>query len=66
MPVHSRPIVVTGARDNTVRVWDVEHGTLLRTLIGHTGSVRCLDTWANLCVSGSYDCSVRVSSTFHI
>ena len=45
VPVHSvafspdGQILASGSIDNTVRLWLVSDGTLLRTLEGHTGSV---------------------------
>jgi len=59
--LHKRPIAVTGSRDGTVRVWDVQHGRAEKVLQGHTGSVRCLDVNGNRVVSGSYDTTCRVS-----
>lgn len=59
--LHNRPIAVSGSRDATLRVWDVQRGKLLRTLTGHEESVRCLDVCGNQAVSGSYDCTCRVS-----
>lgn len=56
-----RPVAVTGARDATIRVWDIERGVLLHNLTGHTHSVRCLEIAGHYCVSGSYDCTARVS-----
>ena len=56
-----RPVAVTGARDATIRVWDIERGALLHNLTGHTHSVRCLEIAGHYCVSGSYDCTARVS-----
>src|SRR5262249_44382040 len=35
-------ILVSGTADNLVRLWDVDKGTLLRTLEGHTNKVCCL------------------------
>lgn len=61
--LHNRPIAVSGSRDATLRVWDVQRGKLLRTLTGHEESVRCLDVCGNQAVSGSYDCTCRVSSS---
>lgn len=58
--LHGRPIAVSGSRDRTVRVWDIQRGRLLRVLEGHTQSVRCLDVCGNRVVSGSYDCTCRV------
>ena len=61
--LHGRPIAVTGSRDRTLRVWDVQRGRLLRVLEGHTQSVRCLDACGSRVVSGSYDCTARVSES---
>jgi hypothetical protein len=58
---HGRPLALTGARDGTVRVWDVRAGREVRVLEGHRGSVRCLDVNGGRCVSGSYDTEARVS-----
>lgn len=58
-----RPIAVTGSRDFTLRVWDINRGQLLRTLEGHEQSVRCIEVAGNKVVSGSYDftCKVRAA-----
>ena len=58
--LHGRPIAVSGSRDRTLRVWDIQRGRLLRVLEGHTQSVRCLDACGSRVVSGSYDCTCRV------
>lgn len=58
--LHGRPIAVTGSRDRTVRVWDIQRGKMLRVLEGHDQSVRCIDVCGNICVSGSYDTTCRV------
>ena len=52
---------MTGSRDSTLRVWDVQRGWMLRVLSGHLQSVRCLDVCGNRVVSGSYDTTCRVS-----
>lgn len=52
---------MSGARDGTLRVWDIQRGKMARRLIGHTGSVRALDICGNQVVSGSYDHTCRVS-----
>ena len=31
--------IVSGSGDNTIKVWDLESGRLLRSLEGHTGEV---------------------------
>jgi F-box and WD-40 domain protein CDC4 len=55
------PICVTGSRDGSLRVWDLQKGEQRHVMLGHTQSVRCLDIAGNLCVSGSYDGTARVS-----
>ena len=62
--LHGRPIAVTGSRDGTVRVWDVQKGRAVRCLEGHAGSVRCLDVNGRRAVSGSYDTTCRVGFCF--
>ena len=37
----SNDSVVSGSRDNTLKVWDALSGECLQTLRGHTGRVRC-------------------------
>ena len=66
--IHNRPIAVSGSRDGTLRVWDVQRGRMLRVLAGHAGSVRSLDVCANQVVSGSYDgtCRVRIKPHKHM
>jgi len=59
-----RPIAVSGSRDSTLRVWDIEKGVLLHLLSGHQHSVRCIEVAGNKVVSGSYDCTCRVSGSF--
>ncbi len=59
--LHNRPIAVSGSRDTTLRVWDIQKGKMLRVLSGHQSSVRCLDVCGNRVVSGSYDTTCRVS-----
>jgi F-box and WD-40 domain protein CDC4 len=55
-----RPIAVSGSRDKSLRVWDIHRGVLLRQLVGHSGSVRCVEIAGNMAVSGSYDNTARV------
>lgn len=56
-----RPIAVSGSRDSTLRVWDIEKGECLHLLSGHEHSVRCIEVSGNKVVSGSYDATCRVS-----
>jgi WD40 repeat protein len=59
--LQGRPIAVSGSRDASIRVWDLENGRLLHLLAGHDQSVRCIEVSGNKVVSGSYDCTCRVS-----
>lgn len=59
-----RPIAVSGSRDSTLRVWDIEKGECLHLLSGHEHSVRCIEVSGNKVVSGSYDSTCRVSHVF--
>ncbi|ORY95839.1 WD40-repeat-containing domain protein [Syncephalastrum racemosum] len=69
----SEPLIVTGSRDTTLRVWRLPNPKedapfdgnglnpwFLHTLTGHGHSVRSLAAHGNRLVSGSYDCTVCV------
>lgn len=53
--------VVSGSRDTTLRVWDLEKGVSTKVLVGHSSSVRCLAVHGDLVVSGSYDYTAIVT-----
>jgi len=53
---------ISGSRDTTLRIWDIEKGVCLNILVGHQASVRCLEIWGDLVVSGSYDTTAKVWS----
>jgi len=53
--------LVSGSLDNTVKLWDIDSGKVVRTLFGHIEGV-----WAVACnkmrlVSGSHDRTIKVS-----
>lgn len=52
--------IISGLRDNTIKIWDKKKAECTRTLSGHTGSVLCLQYDQNIIVSGSSDTTVRV------
>jgi len=54
--------IVSGLRDNTIKIWDRHNLDCVRVLTGHTGSVLCLQYDENIIVSGSSDSTVRVWS----
>ncbi|KAG0170023.1 hypothetical protein DFQ28_004966 [Apophysomyces sp. BC1034] len=53
-------ILVTGSSDKTVMVWDLGTGEVLRTLKGHTRSVRTLQFDGTKLVTGSMDHTLRI------
>ncbi|GAA5802299.1 hypothetical protein HPULCUR_007762 [Helicostylum pulchrum] len=69
----SQPMIVTGSRDSTLRVWKLPdpkdaqghyHGNgdnpyFIHSLVGHRQSVRAIANHDNIIVSGSYDNTVR-------
>ncbi|KLO16591.1 cell division control protein 4 [Schizopora paradoxa] len=61
LAVHGR-IAVSGSYDNSVRVWDIEKGTLKWNMEGHTNKVYVVayDASRNLAYSGSMDMTVRI------
>jgi len=74
----AKPLIITGSRDNQLRVWrlpeagsrryiqtgppanDSDCPYFIRTLVGHTHSVRAIAAHGDTLVSGSYDSTVRV------
>jgi hypothetical protein len=54
--------ILTGAKDNTARLWDANTGTALRTLGGHTNSVLTVafNSDGRLAVTGSADQTARI------
>lgn len=55
--------IVSGSTDNTIKVWNIRTNSpwSVLTLAGHSGTVRCLHLEGNRLVSGSMDCSIKVS-----
>lgn len=52
--------IVSGLRDNTIKIWDRSDLKCVKTLTGHTGSVLCLQYDDKVIISGSSDSTVRV------
>lgn len=52
--------VVSGSRDKSIRIWDLENRRCVGQLIGHTGSVLCLqyDGATSTVISGSSDTNI--------
>lgn len=56
----SAPVLVSGANDNTIKVWSMQEGKCIRTLFGHTRGVRTLAYDKLRLVSGSLDGSLKL------
>ncbi|CAH1784778.1 unnamed protein product [Owenia fusiformis] len=54
--------IVSGLRDNTIKIWDSQTLECTQVLTGHTGSVLCLQYDDNIIISGSSDSTIRVWS----
>lgn len=54
--------VLTGSRDATLKVWNIETGECEATLVGHTASVRSTARHGDIVVSASYDHDARIWS----
>ncbi|XP_065649742.1 F-box/WD repeat-containing protein 11 isoform X2 [Hydra vulgaris] len=52
--------IVSGLRDNTIKLWDRKTLDCTQVLHGHTGSVLCLQYDENIIVTGSSDATVRI------
>ncbi|VDO63039.1 unnamed protein product [Heligmosomoides polygyrus] len=52
--------IVSGLRDNVIKVWNRSDLSCERVLSGHTGSVLCLQYDDRVIISGSSDATVRV------
>ena len=55
--------IISGARDDKIKIWNFAKGKLIKTLSGHDGSVKSLALTKNrsqYLVSGSYDKSIKL------
>ncbi len=53
--------MASGSEDNTIKLWDITSGQLIRTLTGHTGSIYMdlIDIGGQTLVSGGDDETIR-------
>ncbi|TVY73487.1 F-box/WD repeat-containing protein, partial [Lachnellula suecica] len=54
--------ILTGSRDTTLKVWNIETGECETTFEGHTATVRSVARHGDIVVSASYDHDARVWS----
>ena len=54
--------IVSGSRDNTIKIWNLESGQEIKTLAGHNGSVRsvAISSDSKYIVSGSDDNTIKI------
>jgi F-box and WD-40 domain protein 1/11 len=52
--------IITGSRDKTIKIWDLQFYQCVSTLEGHQGSVLCLQYNDDIIVSGSSDATVII------
>ncbi|CAN6605169.1 mitochondrial division protein 1 [Trichomonascus vanleenenianus] len=52
--------LASGTADGIVRLWDLRSGQVIRSLIGHTGAVTCLQFDDMHLATGSQDRSIRI------
>lgn len=62
--VDTKPLLISGSLDNTIRVWDVESGKKRMTLFGHIEGVWAIASDKLRLVSASHDKTIKVSMTF--
>ena len=52
--------IVSGSLDTSIRVWDVETGNCLHTLVGHQSLTSGMELKDNILVSGNADSTIKV------
>lgn len=52
--------IISGLRDNTIKIWNRRTSECVRVLTGHNGSVLCLQYDEQMIVSGSSDSTIRI------
>lgn len=54
------PLIISGSLDNTIKMWNVEEGTCVRTLFGHIEGVWAVDMDKLRIVSASHDRTIKI------
>jgi WD40 repeat protein len=60
LTVLSNGNLASGSNDRTIKIWNSETRTLIRTLTGHTGFVLCLKEIGSDLASGSTDLKIKI------
>ncbi len=53
-------LIISGSRDNTIKIWDIESGLCIKTLECHTNYIRSVAIKDNLIISSSYDNTISI------
>ncbi|KYM94142.1 Katanin p80 WD40-containing subunit B1, partial [Cyphomyrmex costatus] len=55
-------LVCAGSQTGALKIWDLEHAKLARTLTGHKSGIRCMDfhPYGELLASGSLDTAIKL------
>jgi len=56
------PVLISGSLDNTIKLWDIDTGTAVKTLFGHIEGVWAVASDKLRLVSGSHDRTIKVCS----
>ena len=54
-------LIISGSFDKSIKIWDIDTGTCIKTLTGHINSLRSVFAKDNLIISGSYDNTIMIS-----
>lgn len=52
--------LVSASTDETLKLWDLASGEVIRNLSGHRGTVKCLQVEDSTCITGGADGQIRV------
>jgi len=55
-----KQVLISGSLDNTIKIWDIETGTAVKTLFGHIEGVWAVASDKLRLVSGSHDRTIKV------
>ena len=59
--------LVSSSDDNTIKIWDLDSNECVRTLVGHSGFVNCVEILSNgQLISGSDDNTIKVWNSGHV